>query len=41
VVASPEAALVDSLTVNALYDSSIIQQESTLVMLLQPPSLNG
>lgn len=38
---SPEATLVNSLTVNTFYDSSITEQESTLVMLLQAPSLGG
>lgn len=36
---SPEAPLVNSLTVNAIYDSTITEQESTLVMLLQASSL--
>jgi hypothetical protein len=38
---SPEAPLVNSLTVNTFYDSTITEQESTLVMLLQAPSLGG
>jgi hypothetical protein len=39
--ASPDAPLVDRLTVNTFYDSTLSQQESTLVMLLQAPSLGG
>jgi hypothetical protein len=38
---SPEAPLVNRLTLNAIYDSTLTQQESTLVMLLQAPSLGG
>ena len=38
---SPETPLVNSLTVNTFYDSTITEQESTLVMLLQAPSLGG
>lgn len=38
---SPDAPLVDRLTANAFYDSTLSQQESTLVMLLQSPGLGG
>jgi hypothetical protein len=38
---SPGAELVNRLTLNATYDSTLTQQESTLVMLLQSPSLGG
>jgi hypothetical protein len=38
---SPDAPLVDRLTINAFYDYTLSQQESTLVMLLQAPSLDG
>jgi hypothetical protein len=40
--ASPDAKTVERLTGNALYDSVLIQDQSSgLVMLLQPPSLGG
>jgi hypothetical protein len=39
--ASADAPLVNRLTLNAIYDSTLSQQESTLVMLLQSPSLGG
>jgi hypothetical protein len=40
--ASPDAKLVERLTANSIYDSVLIQeQQSSLVMLLQPPSLGG
>lgn len=40
--AAPEAHLVDQLTANLLYDSILIpQQQSSAVLLLQPPSIGG
>jgi hypothetical protein len=39
--ASPDASVVNKLTEHALYDSFLTQQESTYILLLQPPSLGG
>jgi hypothetical protein len=39
--ASPDPALVSRLASSGVYDSTLTQQESTLVMLLRAPGLGG
>jgi hypothetical protein len=41
VTAAPEAALVNQLTGRLLYDSTLIPQQSTPVLLLQQPSIGS